>query len=162
MITFKLGMEYYDSINRQELQTFYADKLNKLLTNPTIIEILDKNPQVTPSNLNLFDKRLSKRLSKRRSISNGHAFVPQPNIVHGKEKTKSLSKVKSVAEMRIKRKHQELEIQNKIKDEVTQFNQKLSMINSNVTKEIHEQASKFEEMKRKRLERQISKPACMI
>lgn len=42
-LTFKLGMEYYDSINRSELHKFYMDKSNKLLMNPKVIETLDAN-----------------------------------------------------------------------------------------------------------------------
>lgn len=36
-------MEYYDSINRSELYTFYFEKSNRLLQDAKVIEVLDKN-----------------------------------------------------------------------------------------------------------------------
>src|SRR4051812_30544235 len=35
-------MEYYDSINKTELHSFYLEKSNKLLTNEKVTEVLDK------------------------------------------------------------------------------------------------------------------------
>ena len=40
---YSVAMEYYDSINKHDLHQFYFDKSTKMLLNPEVIDILDKN-----------------------------------------------------------------------------------------------------------------------
>jgi hypothetical protein len=76
----KLGMEYYDSINKKEFHQYYLDKSNKLLQNPTIIELLETKTQETQQEeKKIIEPVMKKEPLPRKSISNINLPVIDPN-----------------------------------------------------------------------------------
>ncbi len=68
MIT-QLGMEYYDSLNKTELQEFYFNKSKKLFQHPNVLKFLDEDINDT-SDIKLFEDKPKPNMAlKRRSIS---------------------------------------------------------------------------------------------
>jgi hypothetical protein len=65
-------MEYYDSLNKTSLHEFYMEKLNKLLYNEKVIQVLDdgKFDLYDKNDLKLFKEDPYQNATRRRSMSN--------------------------------------------------------------------------------------------
>jgi hypothetical protein len=145
-------MEYFDSIGKTDLQIFYMNKSSRLLLNEKVVELLDNNKV----NLNeLGDIKLFKtnpyqvfKKNRRRSMSDHDLPVINytPTYTETDDRKSSLDR-----KLRDKK-----EIKQKSKQEVVDFDSKLDKISSNISKDLSNQMSKFEEMKKKKLEKQMN------
>ena len=64
---YTMGMEYYNLKKKKDLEKFYHDKLNQLLTRKDVEEFLDKNPInfADQSKINLFPQMAAEQQPKR-------------------------------------------------------------------------------------------------
>ena len=89
-------MEYYDSINKKEFHQYYLEKSNKLLLNPTIIELLEtKNDDNKIEPTTNFGSGKKIPAVKRKSLSNVNLPVVNPNDEEAKLKFKKTPTVKN-------------------------------------------------------------------
>jgi len=82
-------MEYYDSISKKEFHQYYLDKSNKLLQNPTILELLEskRNENVQEEKI-LTEPVMKKPSLPRKSISNKNLPVVDINDYEGNNNKK--------------------------------------------------------------------------
>jgi hypothetical protein len=172
-------MEYYDSVNKPDLHMFYFNKCNKLLQNEKVIEVLDNlTNKVNFSDnkdIKLFEpdpyKFVSTGLkSRRKSMSDKElSFVTtdfgnySPAFTEGCKGDTLSSLCKSKLTMSdVKTKKSENKYLNKLRaqEEVCNLDVKLNKILENVDKELGDQKSKFEEMKKNKLLCQSNKSKC--
>jgi len=89
-------MEYYDSINKKEFHQYYLEKSNKLLCNPTIIELLEsKNVENKIEPTTNFGSGKKVPPVKRKSVSNVNLPIVNPNDDEAKINFKRTTTVKN-------------------------------------------------------------------
>jgi hypothetical protein len=147
-------MEYYDSIGKTDLQIFYMNKSSRLLQNDKVVELLDKKI-VSLDELN--DIQLFKtnpyqivRKNRRRSVSDQDLpFINYTaTLTETSEGNRKNSYDKKLEDKKL--------IKMKTKQEVCDLDVKADKFSSNINKDMTNQTNKFEEMKKKRLEKQLN------
>jgi len=159
-------MEYYDSINKIELHTFYMEKCNKLLTCEKVINILDKHSIDfgNYSDIKLFKSdpyQIVNKVNRRKSMSDKdlRKVVDEEDYLKDRLQTEinetPEKKVKSTYRTDIKDMKNKNKLLNKLRvqEEVENLAHKMDKITLNVNKEIDQQTAKFEELKKNRKEK---------
>jgi len=163
-------MEYYDSVNKQDLHMFYFNKCNKLLQNENVIIVLD----TLTNKVNFGDNKDIKLFEpdpykfvytglkcRRKSMSDkelsfvtadlgGNGYVPA--FTEGNSNSENLYRNK-FTKTDFKAKKNENKYINKLRaqEEVCNLDEKLNKILFKVDKELGDQKNKFEEMKKNKL-----------
>ena len=150
-------MEYYDSINKTELQIFYMNKSSKLLQNQKVVELLDKKIMNLDElgDIQLFETnpyQIVRKVNGRRSMSNQDL----PIVSYNRTMTETSEKRKNSLDERNKKQQDKILIKIKTQQEVEDLDSKLDKLSSNITIDISSQMSKFEEMKKRKLEQQMN------
>jgi|LauGreDrversion4_2_1035121.scaffolds.fasta_scaffold292385_3 hypothetical protein len=148
-------MEYYDSIGKTDLQVFYMNKSSRLLQNEKVGDLLDKKMV----NLDeLKDIQLFKsnpyqivRKNRRRSVSDQD--LPLINYSATLTETSEGGNRKNSYDKKLEDKKL---IKMKTKQEVSDLDIKADKFSRNINKDMTDQRNKFEEMKKKRLEKQLN------
>ena len=148
-------MEYYDCIGKTDLQVFYLNKSSRLLQNEKVVDLLDKKMV----NLDeLKDIQLFKsnpyqivKKSRRRSVSDQD--LPLINYSATLTETSEGGIRKNSYDKKLEDKKL---IKMKTKQEVSDLDIKADKFSRNINKDMTDQRNKFEEMKKKRLEKQLN------
>lgn len=154
---YTIGMDYYNISGKCPLEKFYNDKLISLLTRQDVADFLDKNKVDLDSNndLNLFNEESLEENGKTRYSVFFHEKDQEETsnhtpVIDKKDLEFDNIRRKTVYNKDNSDKKKEKEMKQKIKDQVSKVDAKLTKINENISQSIVSQMSAFEDKRRQK------------